>query len=532
MAASVNLERFRREIQLAASLQHPHIVPLLAAGQAGDLLYYTMPLVEGESLRAKLAREGELPVGEAIRDPARRRGRARVRARARRGASRHQARQRADLGAARRGHRLRRRQGDERRDRAPRRSPRSASRSARPRTWRRSRRPPIRTSITAPISTPWARWRTRCCAAGRRSAGCRRSRCSPRTSRFRRRRSAAQRASVPPALNALVMRCLEKKPADRVQSAAEMLTQLQAMATPSGGMAPTGATPAAMFTSGAEAALRRAHPCAWRRCSRSRRSRCSRWCSCCARSLGLPDWVLPGAVVLLAIGLPIMLVTGQKERERVLAAATGTYRIPGLRGVAKHLTWRKAILGGGLAFGALAAIVDRVLGDARVRHRIDRHAAGEGTASRIASRFFSPNSRIASSGLDAWPDAHRGISRRPLAVAEREAGGWTGGERRAHAHAAADERGAHRRRSRARSRSARGCRRSSTGEIDAVGKSYVALGERRLGVANGAVLTAMRETAANDAELIPGARPVVARAARADRRVAREHPRGSSRWST
>src|SRR5665647_370180 len=67
MAASVSIERFRREIQLAASLQHPHIVPVLAAGQAGDLLYYTMPLVEGESLRAKLAREGEMPVSDAIR---------------------------------------------------------------------------------------------------------------------------------------------------------------------------------------------------------------------------------------------------------------------------------------------------------------------------------------------------------------------------------------------------------------------------------------------------------------------------------
>src|SRR5947199_10102482 len=67
MAAGVNIERFRREIQLAASLQHPHVVPVLAAGQSGDLLYYTMPLVEGESLRAKLAREGEMPVGDAIR---------------------------------------------------------------------------------------------------------------------------------------------------------------------------------------------------------------------------------------------------------------------------------------------------------------------------------------------------------------------------------------------------------------------------------------------------------------------------------
>src|SRR5437016_1958495 len=67
MAAGLNAERFRREIQLAASLQHPHIVPLLAAGHADDLVYYTMPLIEGESLRAKLAREGELPINETTR---------------------------------------------------------------------------------------------------------------------------------------------------------------------------------------------------------------------------------------------------------------------------------------------------------------------------------------------------------------------------------------------------------------------------------------------------------------------------------
>lgn len=67
MAAGVSVERFRREIQLAASLQHPHIVPLLTAGSSGDLLYYIMPCVEGEPLRAKLAREGALSIGEAVR---------------------------------------------------------------------------------------------------------------------------------------------------------------------------------------------------------------------------------------------------------------------------------------------------------------------------------------------------------------------------------------------------------------------------------------------------------------------------------
>ena len=55
MAAAVSIDLFRREIQLAAQLQHPHIVPLLAAGQTDGLPYYTMPYVRGESLRGRLA---------------------------------------------------------------------------------------------------------------------------------------------------------------------------------------------------------------------------------------------------------------------------------------------------------------------------------------------------------------------------------------------------------------------------------------------------------------------------------------------
>jgi len=67
LAATVNIERFRREIQLAAKLQHPHIVPVLAAGVSEGLPYYTMPFIEGESLRARLAREGALPVPDTTR---------------------------------------------------------------------------------------------------------------------------------------------------------------------------------------------------------------------------------------------------------------------------------------------------------------------------------------------------------------------------------------------------------------------------------------------------------------------------------
>ncbi len=67
IAAGLSADRFRREIQLAAKLQHPHIVPLLSAGDANGVMYFTMPFVEGESLRARLTRGGELPIPEAVR---------------------------------------------------------------------------------------------------------------------------------------------------------------------------------------------------------------------------------------------------------------------------------------------------------------------------------------------------------------------------------------------------------------------------------------------------------------------------------
>jgi len=67
LAAGVNRDRFRREIQLAAQLQHPHIVPLLAAGEHGDFLYYTMPYVTGESLRARLEQQGRFAIRDVVR---------------------------------------------------------------------------------------------------------------------------------------------------------------------------------------------------------------------------------------------------------------------------------------------------------------------------------------------------------------------------------------------------------------------------------------------------------------------------------
>ena len=67
LSASVGTDRFLREIEMAARLQHPHILAVYDSGAAAGLLYYVMPFVEGESLRDRLDRDGKLPVEEAIR---------------------------------------------------------------------------------------------------------------------------------------------------------------------------------------------------------------------------------------------------------------------------------------------------------------------------------------------------------------------------------------------------------------------------------------------------------------------------------
>src|SRR5207249_3872146 len=67
LAAAVGPERFRGEIEIAARLQHPHILPLYDSGAATGLLYYVMPYVEGKSLRARLVQENQLPLDDAVR---------------------------------------------------------------------------------------------------------------------------------------------------------------------------------------------------------------------------------------------------------------------------------------------------------------------------------------------------------------------------------------------------------------------------------------------------------------------------------
>jgi serine/threonine-protein kinase len=66
IAADIGAVRFLHEIQIAARLHHPHILPLYDSDQADGVVYYVMPYIQGETLRQRLVRERQLPVGEAI----------------------------------------------------------------------------------------------------------------------------------------------------------------------------------------------------------------------------------------------------------------------------------------------------------------------------------------------------------------------------------------------------------------------------------------------------------------------------------
>ena len=66
IAASIGAERFEREIKLAAALQHPHILGVFDSGEIGGRLWFTMPFIEGESLRDRIRHEGQFPIADAV----------------------------------------------------------------------------------------------------------------------------------------------------------------------------------------------------------------------------------------------------------------------------------------------------------------------------------------------------------------------------------------------------------------------------------------------------------------------------------
>src|SRR6267143_5881700 len=350
LAAGVSAERFEREIRLAAALQHPHIVPLLTAGSQGDLLYYVMPHIAGESLRARIAHERELPVGDTLRI----------------------LRDVCDALAYAHGH------GIVHRDVKPDNVLLSGKHAlvtdfGVAKAVSNSTGAATLTSLGMALGTPAymapeqaagdpnVDHRADVYAVGALGYELLAGR-PPFSGLSPQGMLAAQvtatpdpvtqhRATVPPALAALIMRCLAKHPADRPQSAEEIVAQLATMTTPTGGITPQQAPLQSEISSGTAAAIRRGHP-----------SRVATLFAFAAvglltvvyflvRVLGLPDWAFAGAVGLAAAGLPLMLWTGVVERRRALAGSTGRAAVPA--GVHRWVTWRRALLSGAAGFGLL-----------------------------------------------------------------------------------------------------------------------------------------------------------------------------------
>jgi len=346
MAAGVSAERFEREIQLAAKLQHPHIVPLLTAGARGDLLYYVMPHIAGESLRARIAHERALPVGETVRI----------------------LRDVCDALAYAHGH------GVVHRDVKPdnvllsgkhalvtdfgvAKAVASSSGAGTLTSLGMALGTPAYMAPEQAAGDPTVDHRADLYAVGALGYELLAGR-TPFGGLSPQGMLAAQvtatpdpvtlhRDSVPPALAALIMRCLAKHPADRPQSAEELLGQLEAMATPTGGTLPEQTA----ISSGTAAALRRSHPVRVATLFGLAAVGVLALAHLLVRLLGLPDWAFAGAVGLAAAGLPVMLWTGVIERRRALARTTG--RSAAATGVHRWFTWRRALVSGAAAFGLL-----------------------------------------------------------------------------------------------------------------------------------------------------------------------------------
>jgi tetratricopeptide (TPR) repeat protein len=242
LAATLGPERFIREVELAAQLTHPHILPLHDSGEAEGFLYYVMPYIKGESLRDRLEREGELPIAEAVRI----------------------LREVVDALAYAHG------EGVVHRDIKPDNvllSGRHAvvtdfgvAKAVSEATGRQQLTTagvalgtPAYMAPEQAAADPHIDHRADIYAVGAMAyeilTGS-----PPFTGNTAQQILSAHvtqipdpvskhRETVPPGLADLVMRCLEKKAADRWQSAEELIPQLEALATPSGGITPTGTQP-------------------------------------------------------------------------------------------------------------------------------------------------------------------------------------------------------------------------------------------------------------------------------------------------
>jgi tetratricopeptide (TPR) repeat protein/tRNA A-37 threonylcarbamoyl transferase component Bud32 len=363
LAAAMSTTRFEREIRVAASLQQANIVPVFSAGDLDGLPYYTMPYVEGESLRARLAR-GPLPVAEAVsilRDVSRALAYAHAHGVVHRDIkpdnvllSGHTAVV-TDFGIAK--------------------AIAAASEGPAGATLTQ-----LGTAVGTPAymapeqaaGDPGTDHRADIyafgCMAYELLAG------QPPFSGLAPhkllvahmaetpRPVAELRPDCPAALATLIMQCLTKDPLSRPGSATELLDHLDAVASPS---APHSAMPGILM--GGRPMLYRAlavYAGAFVAVAILARA--------AIIAIGLPDWVFPGALIVMALGLPVILFTAYTQYvSHRMASATPTYTPGGTPSLASvhgtmatyankaspHESWKRAARGGMVAVGAFVVLV-------------------------------------------------------------------------------------------------------------------------------------------------------------------------------
>ena len=359
LLAGISVERFKREVLLAAGLQHPHVVPVLSAGDADGLPWFTMPFVEGESLRLRLAK-GPLSIGEVtglLRDVARALEFAHERGVVHRdikpdnvllaGSSATV----TDFGIAK---------------------AISAARAAAPGATLTAVGTAIGTPAYMPpeqaAGDPNVDHRSDIYAFGAMAYELLAGR-PPFVADSPARVISAHfnevprdvrelRGDTPPALAELVQRCLAKEVGDRPQEARELVRVLDNVTASGPSSVAAAALRAPQLQLGRALAL-------W--AGSTAVVAVTAWAA--TRTIGLPDWALPGALGVMLAGLPAVLGTWYVQRAtRRALTGTPTFTPGGSSAphgalatmaikASPHLSWRRTWLGGALAVGGFATLV-------------------------------------------------------------------------------------------------------------------------------------------------------------------------------